>query len=111
VVEARRQPGWREVVLVALAVVAVVLGAAILTSLLPSAVQQAIFHAPVLIVVLIVGTGWLLWRISRTRPTDDPRAADAPPAGPPPAGPQPAGPRPANDDDPATDDSTADNPS
>jgi uncharacterized membrane protein AbrB (regulator of aidB expression) len=69
VVEARRQPGWREVLLVAVAVVAVVLGAAFLTSLLPSAVQGAIFHGPVLIVVLIVGTGWLLWRISRPRPT------------------------------------------
>jgi hypothetical protein len=78
VVEARRQPGWREVVLVALAVVAVVLGAAILTSFLPSAVQGAIFHGPVLIVVLVVGTGWLLWRISRTRPTLDPPAPTAP---------------------------------
>jgi len=78
VAEARRQPGWREVVLVALAVVAVVLGAAILTSLLPSGVQAAIFHGPVLIVVLIVGTGWLLWRISRARPIDE--AVAAPPA-------------------------------
>ncbi len=79
-VEARRQPGWREVVLVALAVVAVVLGAAILTSFLPSAIQGAIFHGPVLIVVLIVGTAWLLWRISRTRPTLDPPVPTAPPS-------------------------------
>jgi hypothetical protein len=43
----------------------VVLGAAVLTSLLPASVQGAIFHAPVLIGVLIVGTGWLLWRIAR----------------------------------------------
>lgn len=67
-VEARRQPGWREVLLIAGAVVAVVLGAAVLTSLLPQDLQAAIFHAPVLIVVLIVGTGWLLWRVSRPRP-------------------------------------------
>ena len=63
--ETGRQPGWREVVAVAVAIVAVVLGAAVLTSLLPASVQGAIFHAPVLIGVLIVGTGWLLWRIAR----------------------------------------------
>jgi len=65
VAETGRQPGWREVVAVAVAIVAVVLGAAVLTSLLPASVQGAIFHAPVLIGVLIVGTGWLLWRIAR----------------------------------------------
>jgi uncharacterized membrane protein len=68
--DARRQPGWREVLVVAGAVVAVVLGAAVLTSLMPTPVQQAIFHAPVLIGVLVIGTGALLWRISRGRPTD-----------------------------------------
>jgi uncharacterized membrane-anchored protein len=67
------QPGWREVVLVAAAVVAVVLGAATLTGFLPTPIQQAIFHGPVLIGVLIVGTAWLLWRISRGRPVDDER--------------------------------------
>ncbi len=51
--------------LVAGAVVAVVLGAAIATSLLPAAIQDIVFHTPVAIGVLIVGTGWLLWRISR----------------------------------------------
>jgi hypothetical protein len=54
-------------------VVAVVLGAAAVTGFLPTPVQQAIFHGPVLIVVLIVGTGWLLWRIARGRPVDDER--------------------------------------
>lgn len=66
-VESRPQPGWREVLLVAGAVVAIVLGAAVVTSLLPIGVQSAIFHGPVLIVVLLLGTGWLLWRISRPR--------------------------------------------
>ena len=66
-VEARPQPGWREVLIVALVVVAVVLGAAVLTSVLPSDVQQAIFHLPILIVVLVVGTAWVLWRIARPR--------------------------------------------
>jgi hypothetical protein len=53
---------------VAIAVVVVVLGAAALTSLLPTEVQGAIFHGPLLIAVLIGGTAWLLWRISRGRP-------------------------------------------
>jgi uncharacterized membrane protein AbrB (regulator of aidB expression) len=52
-------------VLLAGAAVAVVLGAAIATSFLPGDVQQLIFHTPLAIAVLIVGTGWLLWRISR----------------------------------------------
>jgi hypothetical protein len=54
--------------LVAVAAVAVVLGAAILTSLLPEAFQTVVFHTPVAIVVLVLGTGWLLWRISRRPP-------------------------------------------
>lgn len=69
----RPQPGWREVILVAVAIVAAVLGAAALTGLLPTPIQQAIFHGPILIAVLIVGTAWLLWRISRGRPLDDDR--------------------------------------
>ena len=67
------QPGWPEVILVGFAVVVGVLAAAALTGFLPTPIQQAIFHGPVLIVVLIVGTGWLLWRISRGRPVDDER--------------------------------------
>jgi hypothetical protein len=62
------QPGWREVVLVAAAVVAVVIGAAVLTGLLPAAIQDVVYQTPIGIVVLIVGTGWLLWRISRRGP-------------------------------------------
>jgi uncharacterized membrane protein len=68
--DARHQPGWREVIVVAAAVVALVLGAAVLTSLLPTSAQATIFHAPVLIVILVVGTGWVLWHISRPRPPD-----------------------------------------
>ena len=62
------QPGWRQVLVVATLVVLAVLGAAAGTSLLPTEVQRLIFHGPVLIVVLIVGTAWLLWRIARGRP-------------------------------------------
>ena len=62
------QPGWREVVLVAAAVVVVVLGAAVATSFLPESVQEIVFRTPVAIAVLAGGTGWLLWRISRRGP-------------------------------------------
>jgi heme A synthase len=53
---------------VAAAAVAVVLGAGVLTGLLPAEVQAVVFHTPIAIAVLIVGTGWLLWRISRREP-------------------------------------------
>jgi uncharacterized membrane-anchored protein len=63
-----RQPGWPQVILVAAIVVAVVLGAAIATSLLPTSAQEVVFHTPLTILVLIVGTGWLLWKIARHGP-------------------------------------------
>lgn len=63
--DAGRQPGWREVLIVAISVVAVVLGLAILTSVLPTQLQEVVFHTPLLIVILIVGTGGWLWRVSR----------------------------------------------
>lgn len=62
------QPGWREVLIVAGAGVAVVLGAAVLTSILPKGAQEIVFHTPLAILVLVIGTGWLLWRISRRPP-------------------------------------------
>lgn len=66
-VESRPQPGLAQVLTVAAAAVAVVLGAAFLTGLLPEGIQRAIFHGPVLIAVLVGGTAWLLWRIARPR--------------------------------------------
>ena len=63
-----RQPGWREVLLVAAAAVAIVLGAAVLTSILPTGLQEVVFHSPLAIIVLIAGTAWLMWRISRRPP-------------------------------------------
>jgi hypothetical protein len=68
-----RQPGWPQVILVALGVVTIVLGAAVLTGVLPAPIQQAILNGPVLIGVLIVGTAWLLWRIAHGRPLDGER--------------------------------------
>jgi uncharacterized membrane protein len=69
----RPQPGWAQVALVAAGVVAVVLGAALVTGVLPEPLRDAIYDGPVLIGVLIVGTGWLLWRIAHGRPVDSDR--------------------------------------
>jgi hypothetical protein len=66
----KRTVGWREVLLVAAIAVGVVFGAQILTSLLPSEAQRAIFHTPLLIGVLIVGTGFVLWRLAARRPPE-----------------------------------------
>jgi hypothetical protein len=65
-----RSVGWREVLIVGAAAVGVVLGAAILTSVLPTDAQRVIFHTPLLIAVLIVGTGLVLWRIAARRPPE-----------------------------------------
>jgi hypothetical protein len=76
VVDARprgSQPGWLEVLTVAAGVVVAVAAAAALTGILPDPMRGAILNGPVMIGVLIVGTGWLLWRISRGRPVDDDR--------------------------------------
>lgn len=63
-----RQADVGRVLVVAAAVVLLVLGAAVGTSLLPTDVQRLIFHGPVLIGVLILGTAWVLWRVARPRP-------------------------------------------
>jgi FtsH-binding integral membrane protein len=56
---ADRQPGLREVALVAAAVVAAV------TAVLPREGQAVVFQTPLLIAVLIAGTAIVLWRILR----------------------------------------------
>ena len=63
-----RAIGWRQVLVVAAVAVGVVLGAAILTAVLPTDAQRVIFHTPLLIAVLVVGTGFVLWRIATRRP-------------------------------------------
>ena len=50
--------------------VAAVLGAAILTAVLPTDAQRVIFHTPLLIGVLILGTGLVLWRLAVRRPPE-----------------------------------------
>jgi hypothetical protein len=61
-----RQPGIRDVLLVAAVAVAVVLLAAGVTALLPREGQAVVFHTPLLIAVLVVGTAYVLWRILRS---------------------------------------------
>jgi len=60
-----RQPGAREVLLIAAAVVVLVLAAAGLTAVLPRDAQAVVFHTPLLIAVLMAGTAFVLWRILR----------------------------------------------
>jgi preprotein translocase subunit SecY len=60
-----RQPGLREVLLVAAAVVLTVAIAVGVTALLPKGGQDVVFHTPLLILVLIGGTALVLWRIIR----------------------------------------------
>lgn len=62
--------GWRQVLVVAAVAVGAVLGAAILTAVLPTEAQRVIFHTPLLIGVLIVGTGLVLWRLAVRRPPE-----------------------------------------
>ena len=59
------EPGIREVVLVGVAAVAVVAAAVVVTALLPPDARDVVFRTPLLIVVLIVGTAGVLWRITR----------------------------------------------
>ena len=63
----RSEVGARDVVIVGGIAVAAVLGAAVLTSVLPEGIQRFLFHEPVTIVVLVVGTAFVLWRVA-TRP-------------------------------------------
>ncbi|HEY5628553.1 MAG TPA: hypothetical protein VIR16_03500 [Candidatus Limnocylindrales bacterium] len=60
-----RQPGLREVLLVAALVVVLVLAADALTNVLPREVQDVVIHTPLAIIVLVLGTAIVLWRILR----------------------------------------------
>lgn len=59
------RPGLREALIVGTAVVVAVLAAAGATSLLPGELRDVVFRTPLLILVLIVGTGGVLWWITR----------------------------------------------
>ena len=64
----RSEVGARDVVIVGAIAVAAVLGAAVLTSVLPEEIQRFLFHEPVTIAVLVVGTAFVLWRVATRRP-------------------------------------------
>ncbi len=70
VADRARSVSGREVLIVAVVAVVAVLGAAILTAVLPNDLQRVVFHTPLLIGVLIVGTGFVLWRIATRRPPE-----------------------------------------
>ena len=57
--------------MVAAVAVAVVIGAAIVTNLLPAEAQAVVYDAPLAIAVLIGGTAYVLWRVATRRPPED----------------------------------------
>jgi hypothetical protein len=63
-----RQPGWPQVLAIAVVIVAIVLAIAAISNLVPS-VGNAFASFPVLIAVLIVGTVLVVWRILRAPST------------------------------------------
>jgi hypothetical protein len=63
-----RSPGLREALLVGGLTVVVVLLAAVATFLLPPQIGDVVFQTPLLIVVLILGTAFVLLRITRPGP-------------------------------------------
>ncbi len=60
----------REVLVIAALVVVAVLGAAMATSALPDDVQRVVFHTPLAIILLLIVTAWILWRIAGRRPPE-----------------------------------------
>lgn len=64
-----RRIGGRDVVVVAIVAVAMVLAIEVVTTLVPAA-RDALAGAPILIVVLVIGTAALLWSIATHRTPD-----------------------------------------
>jgi FtsH-binding integral membrane protein len=58
------------VLIVASLAAGLILGAAILTSVLPVELQRLIFHTPLLIAVLVAVTAFVLWRAATRRSPD-----------------------------------------
>jgi hypothetical protein len=68
-----RALGLREALVVGGLTVLVVLAAAVVTFLLPADARDVVFRTPLLILVLIVGTALVLWRITRSGPASGDR--------------------------------------
>ena len=64
-----RQVGWREVLILAAVAVGIVLAVDVVTTLVPG-LQAVVTRTPVIVIVLIAGTAWLLWRLSTRRPPE-----------------------------------------
>lgn len=64
-----RQVGWREVLIVAAIAVGIVLAIDVITTKVP-ALQDFVTRTPLVVVALIAGTAWLLWRIATRRPPE-----------------------------------------
>jgi hypothetical protein len=64
-----RQIGWREVLIVAAVAVGVVLALDVVTSVVPG-LKAVVTGTPVVVVGLVAGTAWLLWRLSTRRPPE-----------------------------------------
>jgi uncharacterized membrane protein YqjE len=62
---AERRIGLREVLIVGAVVVGVVALAVVVTSILPPDAQYVVLRTPLLILVLVLGTAGVLWRITR----------------------------------------------
>ena len=60
-----RTPGLRDALIVGAVTVGVVLAASVVTFLLPPDARDLVFRTPLLILILIVGTAGVLWRITR----------------------------------------------
>jgi hypothetical protein len=69
VADRTRTVGWREVLIVAAVAVAAVLAAQVVATLVPpiGALMRA---TPVIVVLMVVVTGWVLWRIAARRPPE-----------------------------------------
>jgi hypothetical protein len=69
VAEGRRAVGWREVLSVAAIAVAAVLAVDALATFVP-AIGNLFQSTPVIVVVLIVASGVLLWRVASRQPPE-----------------------------------------
>jgi hypothetical protein len=64
-----RGVGWREVLFVGAVAVAAVLGAQVISTLVPE-IGDLFRQTPVIVVGLLAGTGFVLWRMAARRPPE-----------------------------------------
>jgi hypothetical protein len=67
-----RTVGWREVLIVAAIAVAAVLAAQVIATLVPP-IGDVIRATPVIVVLMVVVTALVLWRIAAPRPPEPPQ--------------------------------------